>query len=204
MPSPDLGPEWVISNSSSKAGPRALHSDSENELIIVARRMWPRVQAYALREIKNIDRDETLAIATEVWEGVLRSVSKTIERLNRQGTRINDLEAYLFGAFHHRFNRVLKKERIRQRTIQLLPSNRDLEDLREAQDSRSVADLDRSIQVKEAIQNMDEWTRRVWTARQYGFTWSEIGEFMGLSEHKAKLRFRYAINRLRARFNSGG
>jgi DNA-directed RNA polymerase specialized sigma24 family protein len=204
MPSPDLGPEWVISSSSPNAGPRPIHNDSENELIIVARRMWPRVQAYALREIKNIDRDETLAIATEVWEGVLRSVAKTIERLNRQGTRINDVEAYLFGAFHHRFNRVLKKERIRQQTIQLLPSNRDLEDLREAQDSRSVADLDRSIQVKEAIQNMDEWTRRVWTARQYGFTWSEIGEFMGLSEHKAKLRFRYAINRLRARFNSGG
>ena len=116
--------------------------------------MWPRVQAYALREIKNINRDETLAIATEVWEGVLRSVSKTIERLNRRGTGINDLEAYLFGAFHHRFNRVLKKERIRQQTVQLLPSNRDLEELREAQDSRSVADLDRSIQVKEAIQNV--------------------------------------------------
>lgn len=203
MPSPDLGPEWVISKSSSKADPRLLHSDSENELIIVARRMWPRVQAYALREIKNNDRDDVLAIATEVWEGVLRSVSKTVERLNRKSSGIDDLEAYLFGAFHHRFNRVLKKERIRRQTVQLLPSNRDLEDLREAQDSRSAADLERSVQVKEAIQNMDEWTRKVWTARQYGFTWSEIGEHMGLSEHKAKLRFRYAINRLRARFNSG-
>jgi hypothetical protein len=31
-----------------------------------------------------------------------------------------DLEAYLFGAFHHRFNRALKKERRRQETIELL------------------------------------------------------------------------------------
>ena len=35
---------------------------------------------------------------------------------------IVDLEAYLFGVFHHRFNRALKKERRRQETIELVPS----------------------------------------------------------------------------------
>jgi len=203
MPSSELGPEWVISSTSSKAGSHPLCTKNDDELIVVARRMWPRVQACAAREVCNRDRDEVLTIATEVWEGVLRSVSRTIERLNRKGSAIKDLEAYLFGAFSHRFNRALKKERIRRETVKLFQSNRDLEELREARDSKSVFAIEQSIQLKEAIENMDDWTRRVWTARQYGYSWSEIGEFVGLSEHKAKLRFRYAISRIRARFNSG-
>lgn len=203
MPRPEVGPEWVISNNPSKANLRPLHTDNDDKLIVVARLMWPRVQAYALREVKNGHCDEVMAIATEVWEGVLRSVSKTIDRGNRKGSGIKDLEAYLFGAFQHRFNRALKKERIRQETFRPFPSNCVPEEFREARDSKSAFDIERSIQIKEAIERMDDWTRRVWTARQYGFSWSEIGKFMGLSEHKAKLRFRYAINRIRARFNSG-
>jgi DNA-directed RNA polymerase specialized sigma24 family protein len=203
MPRPEAGPEWVISNNPPKANLRPLHTDDDDKLIVVARLMWPRVQAYALREVGNGPCDEVMAIATEVWEGVLRSVSKTIDRGKRKGSGIKDLEAYLFGAFQHRFNRALKKERIRQETFRLFPSNCVLEEFREAQDSKSAFDIERSIQIKEAIARMDDWTRRVWAARQYGFSWSEIGEFMGLSEHKAKLRFRYAISRIRARFNSG-
>src|SRR5207244_12295824 len=67
---------------------------------------------------------------SEVWEGVLQSVAKTIQRSNRRDWRIKDTEAYLFGAFHHRFNRALKKERARRETIQYLPSS-DLERLRQ-------------------------------------------------------------------------
>ena len=203
MPSRELGPEWVIASSPSKDDPRLLQSGNDDKLITVARLVWPRVQAYALREAKNGDCDESMAIATEVWEGVLRSVSRTVDRLNRKDPGIKDLESYLFGAFRHRFNRALKKERMRRERFRLFPSDRVLEEFREAQDSKSAFDLERSIQIKEAIENMDAWTRQVWTARQYGFSWGEIGEIMGLSEHKAKLRFRYAISRIRARFNSG-
>ena len=114
-----------------------------------------------------------------------------------------DLEAYLFGAFHHRFNRALKKERRRQETIELVPSSHDLEQLPGARDLKSSRDLEHSIQVKEVVQNMDDWTRKVWTARQYGYSWREIAEHMGLSEHQAKLRFRYALRKLAARLGYG-
>ena len=110
-----------------------------------------------------------------------------------------DLEAYLFGAFHHRFNRALKKERRRQETIELVPSNRDLELLPGARDLKSARDLELSVQVKEVIQNMDDWTRRAWAAKVYGYTWREIAGHMGLSEHQAKLRFGYALRKLAAR-----
>ena len=176
-----------------------LPSDEISELVVVARRLWPSVQAHAHREQPGKSSDEALALASEVWEGVLRSVAKTIQRSNGRNWRIKNTEAYLFGAFHHRFNRALRKERRRRETIQYLPSSRDLERLRQAHDSKAVRDLEQSIQVNEAVRSMDEWTRKVWAARQYGYSWREIAAHLGLTEPQAKLRFRYAIGRLRAR-----
>src|SRR5271157_642902 len=171
MPSPELNPDWVLSSSPSETRAQPLHPD--NELISVASRLWPRVQAHARRALANKNSDESVALAAEVWEGVLRSVAKTRQRRNGKGAEILDLEAYLFGAFHHRFNRALKKERRRQATIELVASSHDLEQLPGARDLKSSRDLEHSIQVKEVVQNMDGWTRKVWTARQYGYSWRE-------------------------------
>ncbi len=196
MSSRELGPEWVLSRFISPVGDA---KDEINELVIVARRLWPRIQKHARREQPEKDSDEALVLATEVWEGVLQSVAKTVQRSNRKNWRIQNAEAYLFGAFHHRFNRALKKERRRREIIQHLPSSSDLERLRQAHDSKVVHDLEQSIQVNEAVRRMDDWTRKVWAARQYGYSWREIAELLGLTEPQAKLRFRYAIGKLRAR-----
>ena len=169
----------------------------------VASRLWPRVQAYARKELANKNPDENAALAAEVWENVLQSVSKTLRRRGRKASGIVDLEAYLFGAFLHRFNRALKKERRRQETIGLVPSNVDLAQLPGARDTKSPRALEDSIQIKEVVRNMDDWTRKVWTARQYGYSWREIAEHTGLSEHQAKLRFRYALRKLAARLGYG-
>ena len=196
MSSRELGPEWVLSRFIS---PTAGHQDEISELVVVARRLWPRVQALAHREQQEKTSDEALSLALDIWEGVLQSVAKTIQRANRKNWRIKNTEAYLFGAFHHRFNRALKKERRRRETIQHFPSTGDLERLRQAHDSKVVLDLERLIQVNEAVRRMDDWTRKVWAARQYGYSWKEIAVHLGLTEPQAKLRFRYAIGRLRAR-----
>src|ERR1700688_391047 len=134
MSSRELSPEWVLS---SFIPPIAAPQHEISELIVVARRLWPRVQAHAYREQPGKSADEALAFASEVWEGVLRSVAKTIQRANGKNWRIKNMEAYLFGAFHHRFNRALKTERRRVQTIQHLPSSRDLERLRQAPDSKA-------------------------------------------------------------------
>ena len=196
MSSRELGPEWVLSRFISPVGAA---QDEISELVIVARRLWPRIQKYARREQPEKNYDEALGLATEVWEGVLQSVAKTVQRSNRKNWRIKNTEAYLFGAFHHRFNRALKKERRQREIIQHLPSSGDLERLRQAHDSKVVHDLEQSIQVNEAVRRMDDWTRKVWAARQYGYSWREIALHLGLTEPQAKLRFRYAIGRLRAR-----
>ena len=196
MSSRELSPEWVLSNFiPSNAAPQ----HEITELIAVARRLWPGVQAHAYREQPGKSSDEAVAFVSEVWEGLLRSVAKTIQRSNGRNRQIRDMESYLFGAFHHRFNRALKKERRRLQTIQHLPTSLHLERLGQAHDSKAVRDLDQSIQLKEAVRNMDGWTRKVWAARQYGYSWKEIATQLGLTEHQVKLRFRYAIGKLRAR-----
>ena len=195
-----------MSNPESKSEgglPKAQQLHNEDELKVVASRLWPRVQAHARRELGNKNPDDGVALAAEVWEGVLQSVSKTLQRRNETSPGIVDPEAYLFGAFLHRFNRALKRERRRQETIELVPSTRELEQLPGALDLKSARDLERSIQVKEAIENMDDWTRKVFAARVYGYSWREIAELHGLTEHKAKLRFRYALGRLAARLGHG-
>ena len=200
MSSRELGPEWVLSEFLANA--EAWDQDDIGELAIVARRLWPRVQAHARKELTNKTSDDAMALATDVWESVLRSVAKTMCRSNGKGRPILNLEAYLFGAFHHRFNRSLRRERRRREMVEYLPLGRDLERLRHAHDSKAVADLDRSIQVKQTIENMDEWTRTVSMARLAGYSWKEIAKYLRLTEPQAKLRFRYALGRLRARFGS--
>jgi len=196
MSSSELSPEWVLS---SFIPPVAAPQHEITELIVVARSLWPRIRAHAYREQPGKSSDEALAFASEVWEGVLRSVAKTIKRFNGKDWRIKNMEAYLFGAFHHRFNRALKKERKRLQMMLHLPSSHDLERLRQAHDSKAVRDLEQSIQLKEAVRKMDEWTRKVWAARQYGYSWKEIATQLRLTEPQVKLRFRYAIGKLRAR-----
>ncbi|HEV3041190.1 MAG TPA: hypothetical protein VHA33_25715 [Candidatus Angelobacter sp.] len=62
---------------------------------------------------------------------------------------------------------------------------------------RSLPDQD--LQIREIVACMDSWMKDVWTARMYGYSWSDIGQMMGLTEPQIKMRFRYAISRIRQR-----
>ena len=194
----ELSPDWVLSSFIQSSG-NSRHEMME--LADAARRLWPGVQAHARKEQPGKSFDEAIALATEVWEEVLRSVAKTLQRSNGKRAQIESLDAYLFGVFHHRFNRALKKERRRREMMRSLPSDGDLGRLRQAHHSEVHRVLEQSIQVQEAVRRMDEWSRKVWAARQYGYSWREIAEHFGLTEPQAKLRFRYAIGKLRALFS---
>ena len=194
MSSQEVGPEWVLSSFTSSSP--AIEAQI-NEVIVVARRLWPRIQAHAVKEQSQRSADEAIAFASDVWESALQSVGKTIVRSNGRGEPIRNFDAYLFGIFIHRFNRALRKERRRREMFRNFPSAKDLEVLRQAHDSKAVREIEQSVQIREAIQNMDEWTRKVWIARKYGYSWHEIAVFFDMTDPQAKLRFRYAISRLR-------
>src|SRR3984893_10742483 len=100
MPAPEPGPEWVLSGV-------ALRSDSaiESELMKAARSAWPKALAH-VRQLQSDRRfDDDGILVAEVWEGVLQSVSRTLNRMNGRRGEIQDLEAYLLGTFYHRIIR---------------------------------------------------------------------------------------------------
>jgi len=193
---PDPYGEWVILGS--KHGEDKAPYPIDEELLGAAREAWPRVLAHARRELSDtvVSSDKT-ALAADTWESVLRSVSKTRQRRVGERPPIADLQSYLIGVFHHRFNRVLKREHRRLETIEPVSSTLDLERLEGARDTQWVSELERTITVKQIIGYMDEWTRGVWSARQYGYSWKEISGRLGLSEHQTKMRFHRGLEKTR-------
>ena len=189
MSNPESDPNWVLSNSQ--------RLGNNEELRAIANRLWPRIQAHVRRKSPKNDSEEGLALAAEVWEAALVSVSKTLERKNRPV--VADMEAYLFGVFLHRFNRAMVRERRREQTFEKVASTAELEQLSGGQDWKSATDLERSIQVQEVIENMDEWTRTVFAARVYGCGWREIAAIHGMEESQARLRFRYVLEKIATR-----
>jgi DNA-directed RNA polymerase specialized sigma24 family protein len=139
-------------------------------------------------------------LVAEVWESVLQSVSKTLDRMSGRRGEIGDLEAYLLGSFYHRLGRALKKEERREETIHLVSSAQELELLdktsRVAQD-----DIEGKVHAREILDRMDEWSRKVWVAREYGYSWKHIGRALGLPGISVMLRFRRRMKILRERLS---
>src|SRR5256884_575153 len=104
--------EWVLFATKLDPGEPPLAADEE--LVSAARTAWPHVLAHVRHRLldKELGR-ERRALAAEIWDRVLVSVAKTRLRNKDLRSPIMDLESYLIGAFHHRFNRTLKKEQKR-------------------------------------------------------------------------------------------
>ena len=166
--------------------------------LAAARAAWPRVLAHAKRELEQKNSTpETEALAAEVWEAVLKSVSRALRRKGHNASAVADLEGYLFSAFHHRFNRLLTTEQKRRETIELVSSTLEFDQIETAQDAHWVSELERSITVRQIIGHMDEWTKKVWQARQHGYSWKEISKRLQLTEQQAKMKFRYGLDKTR-------
>jgi DNA-directed RNA polymerase specialized sigma24 family protein len=197
MPAPEPGPEWVLSG----ANPR-LDPATESELSKAARSAWPKALAH-VRQVQARDPfDDDGILVAEVWESVLQSVSGTLDRMNGRRGEIGDLEAYLLGSFYHRLGRALKKEERREETIHLVSSAQELELLDKT--SRSVQDdIEGKVHAREILDRMDEWSRRVWIAREYGYTWKQIGDVLGTPGDSVMLRFRRRMKILRERLFGG-
>jgi len=189
--------EWVLLGIQQQRGeqPNAV----DEPLLAAARQAWPHVLAHARRKLgeKGLLSDSTV-FAAEVWEKVLRAIAKKRQRRPEQHV-VADLESYLIGIFHHRFNRLLEREQRRLSTIELVASTADLEKIESARNIRWVSELERAITIKQIVVRMDEWTRNVWKARQYGYSWKEISKSLGLNVQQAIMRYRYGLEKTRKR-----
>ena len=197
MPSDDPGPEWIISGGLPAT---SAHDNTQDELLISARRAWPHVHAHASRELGHKRNDpENATLAAEVWEGVLQSIARSL-RVCR--TEIANMDSYLIGTFRHRFNRARHRQQKREQMIQLVASISELDALAKKQGLHTANDFERQVLAKEIFRLMDKWMKRVWTARRYGYSWRTIGRYLGLGEDRVKMKFRYKLSILRTRLGA--
>lgn len=164
---------------------------------------WPRVLAHVRRELAShgLTSDEVTSLALEVWENTLRSVWKTWRQRPESAGRIDNLQNYLIGAFHHRLNRDLKRKRLRDSILEF----RSTEQLATLSGAANVDEdyanrIDRSIQLDQVYAEMNEDTKRAVIARVYGFSWTEIGEHLHIEEQNLMMRVQYAIRKIRDKF----
>lgn len=188
------GPEWVLSDSILSSTNR-----TNSELLQSAKRVWPRISSYVRRQFNGeIPADERDRIAVDTWESVLQSVAKTLVRTKAAPRQIFDLDAYLIGAFQHRFIRAVRKEKRRSQIVQAFPPE-ELSRLAESGGNEWVEAFERGLSVRQIVESMDEWARDVWTSYEYGYPWRDIAARYGITEQQAKMRFRYAILKARDR-----
>jgi DNA-directed RNA polymerase specialized sigma24 family protein len=197
MERPDPYGEWVLQKVQQETGGN--QAPIPEEVLAAARATWPRILIHATREFERQGSNlEAVALAADIWEGVLRSVAKAFHRKGEYASTIEDFESYLLIAFHHRFHRFLKTEQERREIFQSVSGALDLDLFETTQNTEWVSELERKIAIRQVTDRMDGWTKKVWQARQYGYSWKEISTWLGITEHQAKMKFQYGVEKTRA------
>ena len=122
------------------------------------------------------------------------SLSNTLRRRLRLRL-IRDLDSYLFGAFAHRLREVLRKER----TIEFVPSDRELAELKQTQDWSWVAAFENRLELKRAVDEMDDLTKEVLHRWAFDEPWNVISKDMGVTTNPLKKRLAYHLKKIRSR-----
>jgi hypothetical protein len=197
MEKPDPYGEWVLQKVQQESGGNKV--PIPEEVLTAARTTWPRIVIHATREFdRQGSNREAVALAADIWEAVLRSVAKAFQRKGEYASSIEDLESYLLIAFQHRFRRFLRTEQEHREVFQSVSGPFNLDLLEATERTEWVSALERKIAVRQITERMDGWTKKVWQARQYGYSWKEISAWLGVTEHQAKMKFQYGLEKTRA------
>lgn len=169
------------------------------EVFVAARATWPRIVIHATREFEQQGSTrEAVALAADIWEAVLRPAASAFQRKGKYASSIGDLESYRLTVFRHRFHRFHKAEQERHEIFQFVSGPLNLDLLETTQNAGCVSPLERKIAVRQLTDRMDGWTKKVWQARQYGYSWKEISSWLGMTEHQAKMKLHYGVEKTRA------
>ncbi len=188
---PQEGPEWVLEQDCLNG------CQAAQRVQPTAKTTWPFIRDHALRELKNKPWiQDHLTFVEEIWEDVLRA---TVVRIREDCLEVNDLQAYLTGAFKHRFIGALMKAQQQRNVLDCDPLPDDVERLNGVVDERWAERLQRDVEAREIVEKlMDPWARKVWILGKFGHSRKIIGRRFGMDELKVKLRYAYAIKKIRA------
>ncbi|MGH9396128.1 MAG: RNA polymerase sigma factor [Terriglobia bacterium] len=128
---------------------------------------------------------------------VLDGVVDAALEANRK-EQIRDFGPYLFKSFVRKAKLLMHRS---QRVEYLDPE--DLAALNSASDTSFVEDLERHIQLEEAVSMMDDGTRTIYSMRVQGLTLRDIGARLGMSEDAVRKDFTRGIERVKRRIAEG-
>ena len=180
---------WILWRTGDK------RNDTIEELEAAALRVWPQAQTYAKRELRGSHLPDDESVTWDVWERSLESARKSLKGRSRLRP-VRNLDAYILGIFCHR----LKKRLAKERRIEFVASNAELEELGATKDWSWPAKLEDRMFLEKTISEMDDWMKEALFQRAIERTsWEEVGRGSGLSEKVAKKRFLYRLKRIRER-----
>lgn len=146
---------------------------------------------------RAIEHAEKLLIDPAVAAGLLEEAAATVSRAlaskkHRTQTDIQDLPSYLFRAFIRRVDRIRKKQlaQVGDMPVPTFPSGNSTD---------PQAAVEMKILVDELLTRCDAVTREMFYRRIQGFSWEEIGQSYGISDHAARSRFSQALRRIGAK-----
>ena len=148
----------------------------------LAQRMWPWAYRHVERELQDGPR------AAEILEEVAIEVSA---RLRHESEVARNLMGYLITAFHHR----VRSHVIRDRRLAYEGLVRELEENHHLRASDGAASFENELALKLLVSHLPHEIKHMLNYRMLGFSWKEIGAFLGISTKQAKSRFYYGVQR---------
>lgn len=159
-------------------------------IVEAALKNWDRLREYAARE--RIDS----SFAADIVESIVNSISAGRNHSGKGAVR--NPESYIYA----RFTRRIKRLAIKERRIDYVGTLRELETYEGAQDWEWRLRVDSAIEAAEAIEYMDEPTRRTYLRRMQGFSWREIAKKQGVNVNTAIKTYSRGLERVRERMLS--
>lgn len=174
-------PLWVA------AAQKIQDRDLRQTVVQAAQQNWPRMVAYSKVRLGGaVD-------PAMVLDGV---VDAALEANRKE--HIRAFGPYLFKSFVRKVKLLMQRS---QRLEYLDPE--DLAALNSTSDTSFVEDLERHIELEEAVNMMDERTRTIYSMRVQGLTLKEIGARLGMSEDAVRKDFTRGVERVKRLIQEG-
>jgi hypothetical protein len=185
---------WILSRVSTG------QSDVDMQLRDSAIRVWPRARTVARKVVAGTPLCGETGTVMGIWEGTLERLAMRLKAVHIVES-IRDLDSYVLASFVRRLRRAVIKET----AIESVPWESELEERPEGQDWSWIENLEARLEFKEAVEQMDDWTKSVafsWAVDE--LPWSEISNSKGITTNAAKKRFFYHLAKIRDRMAAAG
>jgi RNA polymerase sigma factor (sigma-70 family) len=157
-------------------------------LLEAAQLVWPRVRYLAERELRDG------AKAAEILEKAVYVVARVLERQSPQAGILN-MDSYLYWAAARTLFRSVEREKM----VQFIE---DLEPVLQPKTGRyrdHIGGTQQQLLIRQIIRYMDSRTRSMFLLRVKGYTWEEVGRFLGIKANNAAVAYSTGVEKARQR-----